>query len=169
MPLGERASIQIAGDAGGGGANLDYQVLGTLDFLLTRRLGVGLGWRYLYVDYRPSNQQFAYNTTTSGALAGFFYTFGGAPPVPPTASCSASPTEVFPGDPVNATIATQNFNPKHTLTYKWGSTGGKVSGTGTSASIDTTGLEPGSYTVTGTATDERQRNNNVASCTQASP
>src|SRR5271166_448633 len=164
VPLGERASILVAGDAGGGGASLDYQVLGTLNFMLTRRLGAGLGWRYLYVDYRPGNKQFVYNTTTTGALAGFFYTFGGAPPVPPTASCSASPTEVFPGDPVNATIATQNFNPKHTVTYKWGSTGEKVSGTGTSASIDTTGLEPGSYTVTGTATDARERKNNVASC-----
>jgi hypothetical protein len=163
LPLSEKASVIIAGDAGGGGANLDYQVVGLLNFKFTQRLGLGLGWRYLDVDYR-GNHQFIYDSITSGALAGFYYTFGGAPPVPPTASCSASPTEVFPGDPVNATIATQNFNPKHTVTYKWNSTGGKVSGTGTSANIDTTGLEPGSYTVTGTATDERQKTNNVASC-----
>src|SRR5664279_4915595 len=31
MPLGEKASILISGDAGAGGANLDYQVLGTLN------------------------------------------------------------------------------------------------------------------------------------------
>ena len=45
-------------------------------------------------------------------------------------SCSASPTEVWPGDPVKATIATQNFNPKHTLTYKWAAPAAR-SGTGT--------------------------------------
>ena len=165
LPLGDKASVLISGDAGAGGANLDYQIFGVLNYQFTRRWGIGLGWRYLDVDYRPSNKQFVYDMITTGPIAGLIFNFGGAPPVPPTASCSASPTEVFPGDPVNATIATQNFNPKHTVTYKWGSTGGKVSGTGTSASIDTTGLEPGSYTVTGTATDARERKNNVASCT----
>ncbi len=163
LPLAEKASIVISGDAGGGGANLDYQVIGLLNFKVTQHLGLGLGWRYLDVDYR-GNHQFIYDTATSGALAGLYYTFGGKPPVPPSASCSASPTEVFPGDPVNATISTQYFNPKHTLTYKWGSAGAKVSGTGTSASVDTTGLAPGSYTVTATATDEKEKKNNVASC-----
>ena len=85
----------------------------------------------------------------NGPVGGINFTFGGKPPVPPTASCSASPTEVFPGDPVNATIRAQYFNPKHTLTYKWNSTGAKVSGSGTTANVDTTGLQPGSYTVSG--------------------
>src|SRR5271165_1432307 len=119
---------------------------------------------YLYTRFGSNRTNYTGSQNNFRYVGGLGFTFGGAPPVPPTASCSASPTEVFPGDPVNATIATQNFNPKHTVTYKWGSTGGKVSGTGTSASIDTTGLEPGSYTVTGTATDARERKNNVASC-----
>ena len=123
-----------------------------------------MGWRYLDVDYRPTNKQFVFDTVTNGPIAGLIFNFGGKPPVPVTASCSASPTEVFPGDPVNATINAQNFNPKHTLTYKWSSTGAKVSGTGTTGSVDTTGLAPGSYTVTGTATDEKEKKNNVASC-----
>ncbi len=154
----------VGGDAGGGGANLDYQVVGLFTYNFTPKLGLGLGWRYLDVDYRPGNHQFVYDVAQSGALAGMYFNFGGKPPVPPSASCSASPTEVFPGDPVNATIATQNFNPKHTLTYKWGSTGGNVSGTGTAGSVDTTGLAPGSYTVTATATDEKEKKNNMASC-----
>src|SRR5271157_2890673 len=119
---------------------------------------------YLYTRFGSNRTNYTGSQNNFRYVGGLGFTFGGAPPVPPTASCSASPTEVFPGDPVSATIATQNFNPKHTVTYKWGSTGGKVSGTGTSASIDTTGLEPGSYTVTGTATDARERKNNVASC-----
>jgi hypothetical protein len=52
------------------------------------------------------------------------------------------------GEPVKATVATSNFNPKHTLTYNWTSTGGKVSGADTTATIDTAGMAGGSYTVT---------------------
>jgi hypothetical protein len=165
LPLGEKATVMIAGDAGAGGANLDYQVVGLLNYNFTPRWGLGVGWRYLDVDYRPGGHQFVYDMIITGPVAGLVFNFGGGkPPVPPSASCSASPTEVFPGDPVNATISTQYFNPKHTLTYEWGSAGAKVSGTGTSASVDTTGLAPGSYTVTATATDEKEKKNNVASC-----
>ena len=163
LALAPKVGIVVGGDAGGGGASLDYQVIGLLNFDLSPKWGLGVGWRYLYVNY-SGNNQFIYRTTMSGALAGLYYKFGGAPPVPPTASCSISPTEILAGAPVTASIVTQNFNPKHTITYRWTTTGGKVSGTGTTGTVDTTGLEPGSYTVTGTATDARQKNNNVASC-----
>ena len=33
---------------------------------------MGLGWRYLDVDYRPSNNQFVFDTIMSGALAGVY-------------------------------------------------------------------------------------------------
>ena len=164
LPMGEKAAITVAGDAGAGGANLDYQVLGLLNYNFTPKWGMAVGWRYLDVDYRPSNHQFVFDTVMNGPIAGFTFNFGGKPPVPPSASCTASPTDVYPGDPVSATISTQYFNPKHTVTYKWGSTGGKVSGTGTTGNLDTTGLAPGSYTVTATATDEKEKKNNVASC-----
>src|SRR5271165_5874888 len=164
LPLGEKAAVTVGGDAGAGGANLDYQAFGLLSYNLTPHWGAAVGWRYLYVDYRPTNKQLVFDTTMTGLVAGVSYTFGGKPPVPPSASCSASPTEVYPGDPVNATISTQNFNPKHTLTYSWASSGGKVSGTSTTGTIDTTGLQPGSYTVTGKATDAKEKKNNIASC-----
>ena len=164
VPLAEKAAITVSGNAGGGGANLDYQVIGLFSYNFTPKLGMGVGWRYLYEDYRPTNKQFVFNTTMSGALVGLYYNWGSKPPVPPTASCSASPTEVYAGDPVTATISTQYFNPKHTLAYNWSSTGAKVSGTGTTATVDTTGLQPGSYSVTGTATDAKEKKNNSASC-----
>jgi hypothetical protein len=164
FPLGEKAAVNISGDAGAGGASLDYQVIGLFTYQLTQHLGLGLGWRYLDVDYHQSHDQFTWDMIQSGALAGLYFNWGGKPPVPPTASCSASPTEVYAGDPVSATISTQYFNPKHTLTYSWASTGGHVSGTGTTGSVDTTGLQPGSYTVTGTATDAKEKKNNSASC-----
>jgi len=164
LPLGEKAAVTVAGDAGGGGANLDYQVIGLFTYQLTKHFGLGLGWRYLDVDYRPSGHQFVWDVAQSGALAGLYFNFGGKPPVPPTASCLASPTEVYAGDPVTVMISTQYFNPKHPLTYRWNSTGGRVSGTGTTGNVDTTGLQPGSYTVTGTATDGKEKRNNSASC-----
>ena len=49
---------------------MDYQVLGMLNFKFTQQFGLGLGWRYLDVDYRPSNHQFVYDVTMSGALVG---------------------------------------------------------------------------------------------------
>jgi hypothetical protein len=164
IPLSEKAAVTVSGNAGAGGANLDYQVIGLFSYNLTPKIGVGLGWRYLDVDYRPTNKQFVFDTITTGALAGVYFNFGGKPPVPPTASCSASPTEVYPGDPVTATMSAQNFDPKHAIAYGWTSTGAKVSGTGTTASVDTTGLAPGTYSVTGTATDKKEKKNNVASC-----
>jgi hypothetical protein len=75
-----------------------------------------------------------------------------------------SPTDVWAGDPVTATMSTQNFNPKHTINYGWSSSGAKVSGTSTTGNVDTAGLAPGTYTVTGTATDPKEKKNNVASC-----
>jgi hypothetical protein len=168
LPLSEKAAITVAGDAGAGGANLDYEVRGLFSYNITPKIGMAVGWRYLDVDYRPSNKQFVFDTITSGALAGLYFNLGaGKPPVPPSASCSVSPTEVYAGDPVSATISTQNFNPKHPLTYSWSSTGAKVSGTGTTGAVDTTGLQPGSYSVTGRATDAKEKKNNVASCSAA--
>jgi len=90
---------------------------------------------------------------------------GGAPPVPVTASCSAQPTAVMAGEPVTITSAASNFNPKHTVTYNFTSTGGKVAPKDNTATVDTTGLAPGEYTVTCTANDAKAKQNNTASST----
>jgi len=165
LPLNEKASVTVAGDAGAGGSNLDYQALGLLNYNFTPKWSASVGWRYLYVNYRPTDHLFIFNTAMTGLVAGASYNFGGKPAIPPTASCSVSPTEIWAGDPVTANISTQNFNPKHTVTYNWTATGAKISGTSTTGNVDTAGLAPGSYTVTGTATDAKEKKNNVASCT----
>jgi OmpA family len=148
LPLGERAAVTVAGDAGAGQADLDYQLLGFMNFNITPKLGLAVGWRYLDVDYRPGNSnQFVYDTITSGAIAGFGYNFGGKPPVPPTVSCSASPTQVFPGDQVIVTANPEGLNPKWNTLYAWSGEG--VSGAGSTANINTSALNPGTYTVKG--------------------
>jgi len=156
--------ITASGDAGGGAASLDYQGVGVINFQPKPLLGFFLGYRYLDVDYSNSNRGFVYDVAQSGPIAGLNMQFGGKPPVPPTATCSVSPAEIWSGDPITATITAQNFNPKHTITYSWTTTGGKTASTATTANIDTAGLAPGMYTVTGTATDVKEKKNNVASC-----
>jgi hypothetical protein len=86
------------------------------------------------------------------------------------AACSVQPTDVMIGEPVTATVSASNFNPKHTLSYTWAVSGGKIEGKGTGATIDTNGISggtPGSYptTVTATVTDPKAKKNNTASCT----
>ena len=148
VPFGEKAALTVAGDAGAGGSNLDYQALGLLNFNVTPKFGLAVGWRYLYEDYRPTNNQYVYNPTMSGAIAGFSYNFGGKPPVPPKASCSASPTQVFPGEPVIVTATPEGLNPKLNTLYTWRGNG--VTGNGATASINTSALKPGTYTVEST-------------------
>ncbi|HME32436.1 MAG TPA: hypothetical protein VKG65_06775 [Terriglobales bacterium] len=166
VPFNEKASIMISGDAGAGGANLDYQVVGLLNYKFTPKFGLGVGWRYLSEDYRPSNHQLVYDVTLSGGLVGFYYEFGGKPPVPVAASCSAQPTEVWSGDPVKVTATGANFNPKHTVTYGWTGNGGRLMGANAeTATVDTAGLAPGSYSATATITDPKEKKNNSATCT----
>lgn len=97
--------------------------------------------------------------------SGLVINMGFEPEAPPAATCSISPKEVMVGEPVTATVNATGFNAKHTVTYDWAATGGKVSGKETTAQIDTNGLTGGTYTVTAKATDAKAKKNNVASCT----
>jgi hypothetical protein len=71
------------------------------------------------------------------------------PPPPVTYSCSASPSTVYPGDPITVTGTALNLNPKKTATYTWTSDGGTITGNTSTANIDTKNLNPGSYTAKG--------------------
>ena len=64
-----------------------------------------------------------------------------------TLACSASPESVFPGDPVTVTATAGGLNPKDNVIYSWSGTG--VTGNGTTATVATGSLAPGSYTVQG--------------------
>lgn len=96
---------------------------------------------------------------------GIVYNMGlGAPPIPPSAACTAQPSAVMAGEQVKVTATPSNFNPKRTVSYSWNSTGGKVGGTDSSTTVDTNGLAPGTYTVKATVTDNRKKNPEVAEC-----
>jgi hypothetical protein len=97
--------------------------------------------------------------------AGVVFNFGSYSSLPLSCAATATPAELFAGEPIRLSTAGTNFNPKHPLTYGWTSNGGKVSSPTTPATeIDTTGLAPGSYSVSSTITDPKIKNANSATC-----
>jgi outer membrane protein OmpA-like peptidoglycan-associated protein len=96
--------------------------------------------------------------------AGLVWNFGYPSTAIPSVTCSVQPTEVMVGEPVTANVATRDFNPKHALTYNWSSSGGKITGKDTTASIDTNGVAGGSYAVTAQVTDPKEKKNGSATC-----
>lgn len=63
--------------------------------------------------------------------------------------CTADPVSVHPGDLVTVTGSTLYLNPKRKAEYTWTANGGKITSKGETATIDTTGVAPGQYTVNG--------------------
>jgi hypothetical protein len=69
--LTPKLMVTVLGDAGGGGANLDYEVVILLGLKVSQRVLLQAGWRYLDVDYRTSAPAlFVYDIHQSGAIAG---------------------------------------------------------------------------------------------------
>ncbi len=73
---------------------------------------------------------------------------------PPTMSCSASPSSVQPGGRVHITAAASDPD-NDPLTFSWESSGGRIVGAGSEVDLDTTGLAPSNYRVTGHVSDRR--------------
>jgi flagellar motor protein MotB len=158
-------NLNLTGASSAGSNNTFALAAGLgFDIAITRRFAIRpIEIDYVYTDFNNSFGLTA-NQHSSRYLGGIVFNSEGKPPIPPTASCSVTPTEIWSGDPVTATMSTLNFNPKHTITYTWNANGGKISGTGTTANVDTVGIAPGSYAVTGTATDAKEKKNNIATC-----
>ena len=123
--------------------------------------------RHNYADYASEEFADLRRPSFEGVRlrTGLVFSWGGAVPLTPTAACTVQPTEVMAGEPITATVAVTNFNPKHTVTYAWTGNGGQVTGKDTTAQIDTNGVAPGSYTVTAHVTDAKEKKFNEASCT----
>ena len=73
---------------------------------------------------------------------------------PPTVSCSATPSTVYPGD--SATITATGVSPQNSaLTYSYAVSAGSVSGSGPTATLATAGAPVGNITVTCNVADEK--------------
>jgi outer membrane protein OmpA-like peptidoglycan-associated protein len=75
--------------------------------------------------------------------------------VPLTVTCATSPQQIIQDEKatVHATVVAPK---KEIITYAWATSGGKLTGSGDTASFDATGVEPGKYTVTVTVTDKHK-------------
>ncbi len=73
---------------------------------------------------------------------------------PPTISCSASPSSVRPGERVHI-IAKASDPDRDPLTFTWQSNGGRIVGSGAEVDLDTAGVAPAHYFVTGQVSDGR--------------
>ena len=142
--------------------------------------GGGLDWnvkrhfalRLFRADYVFSNHQYGASsivpdTEVRGlrAQAGLVFLFGDKKsPAPVSANCIANPGEVIGGEPVTVSMTANNFNPKDVVNYSWNSTGGKATGNDAVATVDTSGVAPGPYTVTGHVSDSRMKHKREATC-----
>jgi hypothetical protein len=149
---------------------------GGLDYGIGNFMGNHLAIRVFQADYQYYHANFGpqnpYPTGGRANLdvvrlsAGIVYRMGSITPPPPvTYQCAASPASVYPGDPITITGTATNLNPKKNATYAWtGNNGVKVTGDSATGNVDTNGLNPGSYTVTGHVS-QGQKAGQFADCT----
>jgi hypothetical protein len=111
-------------------------------------------FQYSHVDYGPLQpdgiEGGVGNITNIKLSAGIVARFG-APTVtrPVDFGCTTQPSSVYPGEPVVANGSVVNLTSKQHPTFTWTASGGKITPNDSSATINTTGLAPGSYTVAG--------------------
>jgi len=106
-------------------------------------------YEYMHVDF--GNRVYGGTATINAERisAGLVIHMGTLePPAAITMVCSASPETVYAGDPVSVTSEAGGLNPKDNVIYGW--TGQGVTGSDTTAKVDTSSLAPGEYLIEGT-------------------
>ena len=88
---------------------------------------------------------------------------------PPTITCSANPDSVQPGQ--SSTITSAGVSPQNRpLTYSYSATAGAINGNTATATLDTTGVAPGTITVTCNVVDDKgQTASTTTAVTVAAP
>jgi outer membrane protein OmpA-like peptidoglycan-associated protein len=106
-------------------------------------------FEYMHADFGPDpNFGGRANINAARLSTGLVFHAGSiTPPPPATLACSASPTSVFPGEPITVTATAGSLEPKLNAIYSWSGSG--ASGNGTSTTVATTSLDPGNYSVKG--------------------
>jgi hypothetical protein len=146
--------------------NLAVGAGGGLDLNVTHTFAVRLAQvDYIHTDYRaPFPGDPTWNSIR--LVAGVVVNLGNYYAPALSAACAATPVTVMTGEAITVTATGTNFNPKHTVTYLWTTTGGKLSSTSMqSATVDTTGMAGGTYTANATLSDPKgPKTHNVATC-----
>src|SRR5688572_2322608 len=144
-----------------------------LRFFLSPGLNLRLDGRYVGIKVGGDLDESVGNMEATAGLSLLFGGGGGAeevaatpvtPNQAPTVTCTADRSQVLPGEPVTLT-ATATDPEGDPVTYMWTSSAGTVSGAGTTATLDFTGVTaPSTATVTVRATDSNG-NSGTSDCT----
>jgi len=131
---------------------------GGLDYDITHRFAIRLfqaDYEYMHADFGPQPTSGGRANIDAARLsAGLVVHLGDLVPPPPVQyTCSVNPSSVFPGDQVTATGTASNLNPKKKVTYSWSGQGLTVGGSDATTTINTSSLQPGTYTVSGHVTE----------------
>lgn len=130
-----------------------------------------VSWRVFEADWMPTWHHYVQSgnlpaqTPFLNAVrlrTGVVFNLGGGEAQPVSATADVQPSEAMVGEPLTANATANNFSPKHRLTYDWSSTCGKITGNGTTASIDTHNTPGGNCTASVKVTDPKVKKNNVA-------
>jgi hypothetical protein len=126
--------------AGGG---LDYETPWFTHHLAIRLFQAD--YQYTHEDFRPGWRG---NFNMARLSAGVVIHVGSqAPPPQLTVACSASPTSIFPGDPITVTATAGSQDPKLNLIVTISGDGIPATVNGTTAQVDTGSLSAGQHTV----------------------
>jgi hypothetical protein len=111
-------------------------------------------WYHSEVNYgplQPDGIEGGYGSIQAVKLSGGIVARFGAPSVatPVQLGCTTQPGSVFAGEPVVANASVMNLPAKRTPVYTWTTSGGKLKPNDSAATIDTAGLAPGDYVVSG--------------------
>jgi outer membrane protein OmpA-like peptidoglycan-associated protein len=155
-PIVELSALKYFGDATAGLNPSDpIDLIFGLRVYPREWMSLGAGYQ---ASLRHSNSDVA---KPAGALAaghnGFVVqgAFGIRRNDPPKLTCAVAKNSILQGD--TTTIRANAVDPDgDPLTYAWTTTGGKVSGTGETATFDATNIAPGKYTVTGSVSDDHK-------------
>ena len=129
--------------AGGG---MDYQ-LPFWDNRIAIRI-FQADYEYMHVNWGPGVWRGRGNFNSARLSTGLVIHAGPiAPPPQLTVACAASPTSVFPGDPVNVTATVGSQDPKLGVVYAIAGDG-ISGGNSANATVNTASLSPGVHTVT---------------------
>jgi hypothetical protein len=148
------------GYAGTGGVGVDYILPFWHDRIAIRPIQAD--YHYSHVDYGPQLSNglggglgIVSAFKLSGGLVARFGGMGSAPQQV-TLACPVTPATIYPGEPLSVMAQPLNLVPGRKATYTWTTTGGKLTAGEGGASIDTAGLPPGDYTITGHVTQGRK-------------
>lgn len=134
-----------------GGVGVDYVMPFWNNRIAVR--AIQADYHYSQVDYgplAPSGLEGGFGEIQAIKLsAGVVARFGGAATAarPVELGCTTQPVSVYPGEPVTANASIVNLKPGRQAFYNWTATSGRINSTGDSATVDTSGLAPGEYTV----------------------